>query len=92
MHAILGFRIFGRHDQRRYALRVLNGLLGENMSSRLFQSVRERHGLCYSIQSGYQLFDDGGIFSISGGFDSQRAFSALKLTSSELRKLVEEGG
>ena len=91
VHAILGFRVFGRHDQRRYALRVMNGLLGENMSSRLFQSVRERHGLCYSIQSGYQLFDDGGMFSISGGFDSQRAYAALELTVAELKALVDEG-
>ncbi|MFO7937511.1 MAG: pitrilysin family protein [Kiritimatiellia bacterium] len=91
VHAVIGFRIFGRHDRRRYALRVLNALLGENMSSRLFQSVRERHGLCYSIQSGYQLFSDGGIFSISGGFDASRAFSALELTASELRKLSENG-
>ncbi len=91
VQAVLGFRIFGRHDQRRFALRVLNGLLGENMSSRLFQSVRERHGLCYSIQSGYQLFDDGGIFSISGGFDTRRVAKALKLTVKELKLLVEKG-
>jgi len=91
VQAVLGFRIFGRHDQRRFALRVLNGLLGENMSSRLFQSVRERHGLCYSIQSGYQLFEDAGIFSISGGFDSRRVAKALRLTVKELRMLVDGG-
>ncbi|MDD2599365.1 MAG: pitrilysin family protein [Kiritimatiellae bacterium] len=91
VQAVLGFRIFGRHDPRRFALRVLNGLLGENMSSRLFQSVRERQGLCYSIQSGYQLFDDGGIFSISGGFDSRRAAKALQLTIQELKLLINEG-
>ena len=91
VHAVLGFRVFGRHDERRYALRVMNGLLGENMSSRLFQSVRERHGLCYSIQSGYQLFDDGGMFTISGGFDSHRAYAALELTVAELKALVDEG-
>jgi len=91
VHAVLGFRIFGRHDQKRFALRVMNGLLGENMSSRLFQSVRERHGLCYSIHSGYQLFDDGGMFTISGGFDTRRFQSALKLTVQELKNLVEKG-
>jgi predicted Zn-dependent peptidase len=73
VHAVVGFRVFGRHDDRRYALRVLNGLLGENMSSRLFQSVREKHGLCYSIQSSYQLFEETGVFAVSGGFDSRRA-------------------
>jgi predicted Zn-dependent peptidase len=90
VHAVVGFRIFGRHDDRRYALRVLNGLLGENMSSRLFQSVRERHGLCYSIQSSYQLFEETGIFAVSGGFDSQRAEAALKLTAKELRRVIDK--
>jgi predicted Zn-dependent peptidase len=89
VHAVAGFRIFGRHDDRRFALRVLNGILGENMSSRLFQSVREKHGLCYSIQSTYQLFEETGIFKISGGFDASRAEAALKLTSKELRRIID---
>lgn len=89
VHAVVGFRIFGRHDDRRFALRVLNGLLGENMSSRLFQSVRERHGLCYSIQSGYQLFEETGMFTVSGGFDTQRAAAALVLTAKELRRVLD---
>jgi len=90
VHAVAGFRTFGRHDNRRFALRVLNGLLGENMSSRLFQSVRERHGLCYSIQSSYQLFDETGMFTISGGFDAQRAEAALKLTAKEVRRILDK--
>lgn len=90
VNAVVGFRTFGRHDDRRYALRVLNGLLGENMSSRLFQSVRERHGLCYSIQSSFQLFEETGIFAVSGGFDSRRASAALKLTARELRRVIDK--
>ena len=89
VHAVVGFRVFGRHDDRRYALRVLNGILGENMSSRLFQSVRERHGLCYSIQSGFQLFEETGLFTVSGGFDTQRALAALRLTAKEIRRLLD---
>lgn len=87
--AVLGFRIFGRHDSRRYALRVLNGILGENMSSRLFQSVREKHGLCYSISSTYQLFEETGLFAVSGGFDQSRALAALALTAKELRRIKD---
>ena len=90
VNAVVGFRVFGRHDDRRYALRVLNGLLGENMSSRLFQSVRERHGLCYSIQSSYQLFEETGVFAVSGGFDTRRAPAALKLTARELRRVIDK--
>lgn len=89
VHAAVGFRMFGRHDDRRYALRVLNSLLGENMSSRLFQSVRERSGLCYSIQSSYQLFEETGAFTISGGYDAQRAEAALRLTVNELRRVID---
>jgi predicted Zn-dependent peptidase len=90
VYAVVGFRIFGRHDSRRFALRVLNGLLGENMSSRLFQSVREKHGLCYSISSGYQLFDETGMFTITGGFDTQRAEAALRLTAKEVRRIIDK--
>lgn len=89
VQAVIGFRVFGRHDDRRYALRVLNTILGENMSSRLFQSVRERHGLCYSIQSCYQLFEETGVFAISGGFDARRALAALKLTAKEVRRILD---
>jgi len=89
VHAVAGFRTFGRHDDRRFAMRVLNGILGENMSSRLFQTVREKNGLCYSIQSSYQLFQETGMFTISGGFDASRAEAALKLTSKEVRRIIE---
>jgi predicted Zn-dependent peptidase len=89
VQAVVGFRVFGRHDDRRYALRVLNAIFGENMSSRLFQSVRERHGLCYSILSSFQLFEETGVFAISGGFDTQRAMAALKLTAKEVRRVLD---
>ena len=52
----LGIRACSRHDQRRYALRLLNTVLGENMSSRLFQVIREDRGLAYSIYSSLEFF------------------------------------
>ena len=52
----LGIRACSRHDLRRYALRLLNTILGENMSSRLFQVIREDRGLAYSIYSSLGLF------------------------------------
>src|SRR5690606_10976354 len=63
----LGIRACSRHDERRYALRLLNTILGENMSSRLFQSVREKHGMAYSIYSATSFFDDTGDLVISAG-------------------------
>lgn len=89
-HMTLGFRIFGRHDKRRYALKVLNVILGENMSSRLFQTVREKHGLAYSIGSGLQLFAETGAFVISAGLDRNRRAKAIELILREVKKIKNE--
>lgn len=86
-HLALGFRTFGRHDERKYALKLASILLGENMSSRLFQVVREQHGLAYSISSGMHLFDGTGIFSIDGGLDADRTPKALDLIFRELARI-----
>ncbi len=86
-HMAMGFRIFGRKDKRRYALKVLNVMLGENMSSRLFQMIREKHGLAYAISSNVQMFDDTGIVIISAGLDKTRTVKALELIVEELRKI-----
>jgi predicted Zn-dependent peptidase len=66
----LGIRACSRHDERRFALRLLNAVLGENMSSRLFQTVREEHGLAYSIYSANSFFDDAGDLVIAAGLDT----------------------
>jgi predicted Zn-dependent peptidase len=66
----LGIRACSRHDERRFALRLLNAMLGENMSSRLFQTVREEHGLAYSIYSANSFFDDAGDIVIAAGLDT----------------------
>jgi len=85
----LGIRACSRHDDRRYALRLLNTLLGENMSSRLFQVLREDHGLAYSVSSSLGLFDDVGALTISAGLDTEKLPQALKLIRRELRRFTE---
>jgi predicted Zn-dependent peptidase len=85
----LGIRTCPRHDERRYALRLLNTILGENMSSRLFQAVREDRGLAYSIYSTASFFDDGGDLVISAGLDTENLFQTLRLILRELRRLRE---
>ncbi len=87
VHAVMGIRLFGRTDERRFALRILSAVLGENMSSRLFQTVRERYGLAYSVQSSIQLFADTGALLISAGLDRARAVRALNLIVKELVRL-----
>jgi predicted Zn-dependent peptidase len=85
----LALRTCSRHDPRRYALRLLNTILGENMSSRLFQVVREDRGLAYSIYSALNYFDDVGTLVISAGLDTDNLPGTLKLILRELRRLVE---
>jgi predicted Zn-dependent peptidase len=84
----LGFRAFSRHDERRYALRLLNALLGENMSSRLFQIIREDNGLAYSIYSSPSFFQDAGDFVISAGLDTNKLTKTLRLVFRELRRIA----
>jgi predicted Zn-dependent peptidase len=86
-HLALGVRVFGRHHPHRYVLRVLNTILGENMSSRLFQVVREKHGLAYSIHSSTQLFDDTGMLQVAAGLDRRRLGKAFELILRELDRL-----
>lgn len=86
-HMSMGFRIFGRRDPRRYPLRILNAVLGENMSSRLFFSVREKYGLAYSIHSSVHLMQDTGVLNISGGFDKNRIQKALEVITRELVRM-----
>lgn len=89
-HLAMGFRIFGRHDPRRYALKLLSVILGENMSSRLFQVVREQYGLAYSIQSAAALFADTGVLTISAGVDVDRTQLALNRILNEVSRLKRE--
>jgi len=85
----LGIRTCSRHDQRRYALRLLNTILGENMSSRLFQVIREDRGLAYSIYSSPSFFEDTGDLVISAGLDTDNLPKTLRLILRELRQLSE---
>lgn len=86
----LGFRTCSRYDERRYALRVLNTILGENMSSRLFQVVREERGLTYSIYSNPSFFADTGDLVIAAGLDTDKLPRALRLILSEVRRLKNQ--
>jgi predicted Zn-dependent peptidase len=89
VHLVIAFRGFGRHDPRRHALRLLNVVLGENMSSRLFQVLREKHGLAYSIASSLQLHDDAGALLIGAGLEPARALKATALCADELQRLCD---
>jgi predicted Zn-dependent peptidase len=86
----LGVRTCSRHDERRFALRLLNTILGENMSSRLFQVIREDRGLAYSIYSSLSFFDDTGDLVISAGLDTANLTKTLRLVLREFRRLIDK--
>jgi predicted Zn-dependent peptidase len=86
-HLAMGFYAFGRQDERRFALKLLSVIIGENMSSRLFQKLREQHGFCYSIQSGMVALADAGMINISAGLDTAKLRRAVKMIMSELERV-----
>jgi len=87
-HLAIGIRGFSRHDKRRFAARLLSVILGENMSSRLFQTLREKHGLAYSIQSAGTYFADTGALLVTAGLDTQRVPRAVRLILRELQRIA----
>jgi len=89
-HLTLGFRTFPRRDKRRPILKVLNNLLGETMSSRLFTQVRERRGLAYYIGTDFWDFQDNGAILAYAGIDIKRLDLAIKVILDEFKKLKVE--
>lgn len=87
MHFVVGFHSIPKMHPDRYKLAVLNVILGANMSSRLFEEVREKRGLAYEIRSGLSFFEDTGAVSISAGVEPKKARLAVSVIMKELRKL-----
>jgi predicted Zn-dependent peptidase len=88
-HICLGVRAQSYLHPDRYALDLLNTLLGEGMTSRLFLTIRERLGLAYDVHSFTQKHRDTGYLGIYLGVDPQRALSAVEAAVAELRGLAE---
>ncbi|MFA6379283.1 MAG: pitrilysin family protein [Candidatus Omnitrophota bacterium] len=89
MHLALGSLGFHREHPDRYALGILNIILGGNMSSRLFNEVREKRGLAYSISSGMKLFKDTGAFIVRGGVHNEKVVEAVDVILKELVKIAK---
>ena len=89
-HVCLGGPGLARDDERRFALRVLEGVLGGTSSSRLFQEVRERRGLAYSVFCFSNLYASTGEVGIYVGTRPDNLRSALEVLSTELERCVED--
>jgi predicted Zn-dependent peptidase len=88
-HVCLGAPGLSRHDERRYALRVLDTIFGGTSSSRLFQEVRERRGLAYAVYSFASGYQDSGQVGLYIGTRSDNLADALAVVSRELDHLME---
>jgi predicted Zn-dependent peptidase len=90
-HIVYGCEALGRRDERRFALGVLNNCLGGGMSSRLFQEIREKRGLAYSVYSYTSQFADSGIFAVYAGCAPGKVDELLTLIKAELAEVAVNG-
>ena len=90
VHICLGTRGIYTTDPRRHACALLNVVLGGNMSSRLFQEIRERRGLAYAIYSFVLSYCDTGLTGVYVGVDKSNTQEVLRLIAREMKRLKEE--
>ncbi len=90
-HVCLGAPGIPRADDRRFALRVLDTILGGASSSRLFQEVREKRGLAYSVFSYASHYADSGQVAVYVGTRPENVGAAMEVIGAELRRLLEDG-
>jgi predicted Zn-dependent peptidase len=90
-HLLLGSVGIGRLDERRYAAAVLETAVGGGMSSRLFQEIREKRGLVYSVGTALTHYAGTGAFSVYAGCSPKRVPEVLRLVRAELEAVAAEG-
>ncbi|MGL4365699.1 MAG: M16 family metallopeptidase [Cetobacterium sp.] len=78
-------------DEDRIAMSVISNVLGGNMSSRLFQKIREERGLAYSVYSYTSNFDEGGLFTVYAGTTHEDYKEVISIIENELKELKENG-
>ena len=90
VHIVMGGRSFARGDEDREALDVVNHVFGGGLSSRLFEEIRERRGLAYSVYSGVSAYADSGAFQMYAGTQPEHGDEVIDLMRSELDRLVSD--
>jgi predicted Zn-dependent peptidase len=88
---LVGFQGTIADDPRRYAMGILNTVLGGGMSSRLFQEIREKRGLAYSVYSFNQPYSDAGVFGLYAGCSPAKTTEVTKLMLDEFAKVAADG-
>lgn len=89
-HLALGFHSFKRDHPLKHALSLLHIIMGANMSSRLFEALRESKGLAYEIGTQLKRFQDTGSFIVHAGIDNQKVNAAIDVILQELEKVKHD--
>jgi predicted Zn-dependent peptidase len=88
-HIVLGFEGRAYNSDGFYAAQILASILGGGMSSRLFQEVREKRGLCYSVYAFHWAFADSGVFGVAASTGEEEVADLIPVVVDELRKATE---
>lgn len=89
-HLVLGVESIHYHDPRRFALQVLSTVLGGNMSSRMFQKVREERGLAYYVQTSYSDYNDTGVLYTRAGVSLKDIYEVVSIIRAEYDLIQKE--
>ncbi len=89
-HVCIGFEGVSRGDDAVYDLLVMNAVLGGNVSSRLFQKVREELGLAYSVYSYVNQYKNNGSLVIYAGLNTENTYDAMKVINNEIKRLAQD--
>lgn len=90
MHLCIGAKVFAANHPKRFALAILDTILGGGMSSRLFQEIREKRGLAYSVYSYHTLYSDSGLFAVYVGTSPKQARTVISLVREEISKITRD--
>ncbi|HXX20577.1 MAG TPA: pitrilysin family protein [Candidatus Acidoferrum sp.] len=90
VHLCLGVPALPLTDERRFAVSILNNILGGGMSSRLFQNIRERQGLAYAIFSEMNSYRDAGMLSVYAGTSLETAGQVIRSILEEFQRIKDE--
>lgn len=90
-HICYGVATMNAHHPDRFALSILNGVLGGGMSSRLFQEIREKRGLVYAVYSFSALYQDTGQFAVYAGTRPENAEEVIRLVRIEMERIAASG-
>jgi predicted Zn-dependent peptidase len=90
VHMLMGYKGVSADDDSRYAATLLNVILGGSMSSRLFQEIREKRGLAYSVYSFFSSYQDSGVMGMYAGVAPESCYEVACLMQAEFERISRE--